>query len=1225
MGMPKQRALIAIGVVFLATLALFIVFRPGDQASAGVDLGDPNAWIEHALDGELLQVNGSTGEIIARIEVAEPGQTFTAVPHGDGAVLFNEDASSISIVSGSLLRVVGTLPVTFDADADPNLAASAQIFGSADARQNVVVLTNEALISLDTQSSTETPIPLPASLASTVQDDLDRVLALPAAADEVLRLGSDGLAPLALLAEPVSDTADQRSLVRAGDSAFVVDPARLSISEVLDDGTFGLPFCTTSAATGAVIGGSGENDEPLIVAYNPVSTTMSVSTPGNGCFDFPVDLPSGDYGQPVVNDEIVYLPNWSDGRIAVIDIDQEQVVANFPFGSRTGRPFELDVIGSLVWANERSGPFAAVLDEGGITAIPKISTIVAGQAQINEEGEGDSLVGADDAQGSGLVVIGDSGDQVVAAPPGESSNTGQGPNTGPETGETDAVDIDNETSDAVEPNAVGIAASALEPAPIETGDGLGVEPTENLVANFGVSSSTVTEGEIIRFTDFSTGSPVAWTWDFGDGSGAQEPNVEKSWDVEGVYLVSLTVTNNVGAQSVQVIEVTVVPETVLIAPTADFAFDRNTIEVGENVTLESRTVGESDLLEWDFGDGDGSIGPSATHTYDSPGEFTVTLTASNPAGQSTATTVITVLSGVEAPTAVIGGVPTSIVNGQFVTFRSESLNEPTRLSWDFGDGTSGAGESAQHQWDRPGTYRVRLTVENSEGSNATFVDVVVAQRIDPPVSQLTQSATEVLVGETVTFTSLSLNNPTRLIWDFADGTTANGQTASKSWTSPGRYRVTLRATNDAGTNRNGVTITVVQPVDAPVASFDASTLIIAPGQRIDFQDTSTNNPTSWAWDFGDTGVSNNPNTSHEWARPGTYTVRLTVSNEGGRTTTAKQVVVRSPPNASFEWQASGRVVSFTDRSSNDPQSWRWDFGDGTTSNERNPTHTFALGVFDVTLVTSNNAGSSAPSTQQISFAVPPVADIACSADGPVLTCSAEGSTNATTYSWSVPDALSNSTPGQPTTTLLFDSAGRFDIVLVVQNEAGDTDRATLRAPRVTVGRSPRVSSVDVIETQEGGLVRLQATFDRGPAQWEWSVEGAELVEGGNTPTPLFRIPENGTYEGRVIASNVWGRDTDPISFTANPFGVVPPPETVASFEWQVIQPGVVQYRNTSQAAADATFEWRFNGSAEILDNNPQAPIVRYPDRGGTWTTVLVAEDENVRNLARQNVTVPAVE
>ena len=1211
MGLPKQRALAAIIAVFIAVLALFVVFRPGDQASAGIDLADPNAWIEHGLDGELLRISASSGEVTARIEVASPGDRFTAVPHGDGAAVLNYDTSSVSLVSGSLLRVTTEIPVALNGDVAER---SPQIIGAFAVGDNVTVVDDDQLVRLDPQTRIESPISLRAPFLGITQDSEGRVLALTSAADEVLRMGDNGLDVLVSLTSPVDGTAAERSLVTAGGRNFVVDPARLTVWEVLSDGTVGIPFCTTSAASGAIIGGSGDLDEPSILAYNTDSSVLSISVPGGGCSEINVGIEGDNFGPPVASEGMVYLPNWGERRIAVIDIDQERLVANLPFGSRASEPFELNVVGSTVWANEPEGPFAAVINGTAIMPIAKIETIVAGNIEIDGDGKSNVLTPGG-TEGSGLLVLGDTGAEAIAAEP-----TGETTGDGPGTGDGDTLDDilgDDTQTETIEPDAIGIAATGPPSVVDDTGDALVPEITETLIANFGVSSGTAIEGEVLRFTDFSTGSPTSWTWDFGDGTGAQEPNVEKSWDNEGVYLASLTVTNAQGDESVQSTEITIVPETVLIPPTADFVFDRNTIEEGERVSFESRAGGEADLLEWDFGDGESSIGATATHTFDTAGKYIVTLTASNPAGSTSASTTVTVLSGVKPPTAGIAALPTKIVNGQFVTLRSVSLNEPTRLSWEFGDGTRGSGESLRHVWDSPGTYRVRLTAENSAGSDSTFVDVVVAKRIDPPISQFTQSATEVLVGETVTFSNLSLNEPTRLIWDFGDNTTARGETAAKSWSQPGRYRVTLRATNDAGTNRTGVTITVIKPVEPPVASFTASALTIGTGQRVNFSDTSSNTPTSWSWTFGDTGSSNNSTTSHDWSSTGVYTVRLTATNAGGTSTAEKQVTVIDPPVANFRWVADGNTVTFTDTSRSDPRRWRWNFGDGTTSTERNPTHTFSGGKFEVTLVASNDAGSSAPKTETVTVGTPPVADIDCSADGPVLTCSGAGSTNAVGYSWRASKATTNSTPNQASTTFTFDKAGRFDITLLVANNAGQTDSITIRSPRVTAGVKPRITDVKVAAV-EGDLVRLQAVFDRNPTSWEWEVEGAQLVEGGNTSSPLFRVPANGNYDGRVRATNQFGNDSESFEFEANPF------TTSASFTWEIVEPGVVQFVSTSSATVDASFDWRFGGKVDVLDDDPQRPVVRYRN-SGVFEVRLIVEDRNGRDVARRNVTVPPIE
>jgi PKD repeat protein len=260
-------------------------------------------------------------------------------------------------------------------------------------------------------------------------------------------------------------------------------------------------------------------------------------------------------------------------------------------------------------------------------------------------------------------------------------------------------------------------------------------------------------------------------------------------------------------------------------------------------------------------------------------------------------------------------------------------------------------------------------------------------------------------------------------------------------------------------------------------------------------------------------------------------VRLTVRNEGGSSTTEQVVTVKSPPSANFRWVADGRRVKFTDTSWDDPQEWSWNFGDGTSSTDRSPTHRFASeGSFTVTLTVSNAAGSSAPNTQTVVVGAPPVADFSCKAEGPRLVCDGGESENAVSYRWSSPDAKSNTTPNQESTTFTYDSAGRYNVTLQVASEAGVTDEKTRRGPRVTQGRAPRIKNVDV-DNREGDLVRLDADFDRGPTTWEWSVEGAVLIEGGTTSHPLFRVPTNGRYEGTVRASNEFGADSESFSFT----------------------------------------------------------------------------------------------
>ena len=139
---------------------------------------------------------------------------------------------------------------------------------------------------------------------------------------------------------------------------------------------------------------------------------------------------------------------------------------------------------------------------------------------------------------------------------------------------------------------------------------------------------------------------------------------------------------------------------------------------------------------------------------------------------------------------------------------------------------------------------------------------------------------------------------------------------------------------------------------------------------IDFIDTSTDPDgiiTSWEWDFGDGMISSDQNPSHQYINKGVYTVRLTVTDNDGLTNTVEQTITlrNFPPTASFTYSPSeptvGEEVLFSDASS-DPEgqpitAWTWDFGDGLTSTEENPIHTYETsGSFQVTLIVIDDEG-----------------------------------------------------------------------------------------------------------------------------------------------------------------------------------------------------------------------------------------------------------------------------
>lgn len=125
-------------------------------------------------------------------------------------------------------------------------------------------------------------------------------------------------------------------------------------------------------------------------------------------------------------------------------------------------------------------------------------------------------------------------------------------------------------------------------------------------------------------------------------------------------------------------------------------------------------------------------------------------------------------------------------------------------AWNFGDGTTGTGMVAAHQYRAVGTYPVTLTVTDARGAQATSILPVPVGAGAPPTVVFTSSPEAPEPGKTVFFNaSESRPAPGRVLvdyfWDFGDGTTANGVAVAHIYPTAGTYVVTLKVTDDAGT------------------------------------------------------------------------------------------------------------------------------------------------------------------------------------------------------------------------------------------------------------------------------------------------------------------------------------------------------------------------------------------------------------------------------------------
>lgn len=206
-------------------------------------------------------------------------------------------------------------------------------------------------------------------------------------------------------------------------------------------------------------------------------------------------------------------------------------------------------------------------------------------------------------------------------------------------------------------------------------------------------------------------------------------------------------------------------------------------------------------------------------------------------------------------------------------------------------------------------------------------------------------------NSTFQFTDASYDDITSWAWDFGDGASSTMQNPTHTYAMAGDYTVCLTVTNPNGTDQLCRPLSITAPPQAAFTFTDQFDGLV------NFTDASANGPDTWLWDFADGNTSTEQNPSHTFAAPGAYNVCLTVSNAAGSNMTCQMVNPVFTPEANFTYVHDGTgTVTFTDASSNSPNSWAWDFGDGEASSQQNPNHDFASGIYDVCLTASNVAG-----------------------------------------------------------------------------------------------------------------------------------------------------------------------------------------------------------------------------------------------------------------------------
>ncbi|MFY0254696.1 PKD domain-containing protein [Chitinophaga sp. 30R24] len=382
----------------------------------------------------------------------------------------------------------------------------------------------------------------------------------------------------------------------------------------------------------------------------------------------------------------------------------------------------------------------------------------------------------------------------------------------------------------------------------------------------------------------STGNPISYSWDLGDGRTSHESDPQVTYTGGGPVKITLTAQYRVSGG----VTTSTYWRDLVIGATPQIAFSADVTKSCKVFTANftDATPGAA-TRTWDFGDGTVVTTSNAyiSHSYTKAGKYDVTLTVTNVNGCTAtlkkAAYIDLSLPEITLPEALSGCVP---FNAALSATATNDVNDPVvSWAWDFGDGNTQttSNGNVNHTYPQTGTYNVGVTI-------TTRSQCVITQSFDkyihtgnPPSSvSFTVTPDNTCVGDPVRLLA-NANHADTYSWDFGDGTTQTGSSNDirHGFNANGTLTIQMKAgSNGCFTQAPPATILVTGPVSRFSVLRDCTDK-----SKFTFTNNSigiTSN-TTFEWDFGDNSpLVYTQDAVHNYTTPGNYTVRLTIGENG---------------------------------------------------------------------------------------------------------------------------------------------------------------------------------------------------------------------------------------------------------------------------------------------------------------------------------------------------------
>lgn len=731
-----------------------------------------------------------------------------------------------------------------------------------------------------------------------------------------------------------------------------------------------------------------------------------------------------------------------------------------------------------------------------------------------------------------------------------------------------------------------------------------------------------------------------WVWNFGDGAISQDnsPTPKHSYSAPGLYDITLTVSNGTCSNSLtkkQYIEAT--------DPFPRFTIAKADCNNRLTATfIESSTKATS--WKWEWGDGTDTAyttrSARITHTYPKTGKYKVRLTVSD----GICTTML------EGTADVIAASPVAITADKSTLCSSDTVH--TKIS-SYNPDIYGANGYAWQANGKaypdstltsypftnlaPGKQALQLVAINRVGCTDSSNVVNVAVR--GPLAGYNLPSNVQCRGTVVTFTDATdltySSGVAKWEWDFGDGTPSQTFTAPPFThvydTAGYRFKPVLKVTDKEGCSNvySGKTL----QVNGPNADFVADKYVVTPGTNVTFTNQSTDIGGTIAtvrWNFGNgTGSSTTPKAVVNYANLGVYKVQLRITdNNGCKDTTEKEIKV-TKTGAAFTYTSSfvdgsncaPMLFRFTNKSFNYTSSF-WDFGDGSTSDQANPVHTYTLaGQYKVTLKVKGNNGDEDQAEETI-VVTGPFAEIMASTQGGCheqeVVFNIKGA-KSSTFNWDFTDGIVQQT-NDSITPHTFKKPGIYNPRLLLTDNLGCRGLALLKDPIVIDELDVKLNPSATELCGEGDI-----TFDPDftshsmslgmPATYQWTYDPSVTATGANTATPKFHVSRPGTYQFTLTTTTAYHCEKT-VSAT-----VVVRPVQKASITGpdKACKDVPVTFNGSASGDGDVTWKWDFGGQG--TDNKQQPAGKAFAVPGMVDVILAVTNKEGCTDTAHHSINI----